>query len=101
MAFWNLSVTIGNLWVLVANAGVQNSAVTKFIASPGFGVTAFQMFFFAVFAFAAALAFGLVARTYSIGRSLPGSGKLALVGRALRARRLVETGVQRTARPTG
>ena len=25
MAFWNLSVTIGNLWVLVANAGVQNA----------------------------------------------------------------------------
>jgi hypothetical protein len=24
MAFWNLSVTIGNLWVLVAKAGVQN-----------------------------------------------------------------------------
>jgi POT family proton-dependent oligopeptide transporter len=66
MAFWNLSVTIGNLWVLVANAGVQNTAVTKFIVSTGFGITAFQMFFFAVFAFAAALAFGLVARTYPI-----------------------------------
>jgi proton-dependent oligopeptide transporter, POT family len=66
MAFWNLSVTIGNLWVLVANAGVQNSAITNFIASTGFGVTAFQMFFFAVFAFAAALAFGLVARTYPV-----------------------------------
>ena len=66
MAFWNLSVTIGNLWVLVANAGVQNSAVTKFIASTGFGATAFQMFFFALFAFAAALAFGLVARTYPL-----------------------------------
>jgi proton-dependent oligopeptide transporter, POT family len=66
MAFWNLSVTIGNLWVLVANAGVQNSAVIKLIASTGFGVTAFQMFFFAVFAFAAALAFGLVARTYPL-----------------------------------
>ena len=66
MAFWNLSVTIGNLWVLVANAGVQNAAVTNFIASTGFGVTAFQMFFFAVFAFAAALAFGLVARTYPV-----------------------------------
>ena len=26
MAFWNLSVTIGNLWVLVANVGVQNAA---------------------------------------------------------------------------
>jgi proton-dependent oligopeptide transporter, POT family len=66
MAFWNLSVTIGNLWVLVANAGVQNAQVTKFVASTGFGVTAFQMFFFAVFAFAAALAFGLVARTYPV-----------------------------------
>ena len=50
MALWNLSVTIGNLWVLVAN----------------FGVTAFQMFFFAGFAFAAALAFGFVARTYPL-----------------------------------
>ena len=66
MAFWNLSVTVGNLWVLVANAGVQNSAVTKFIGSTGFGVTAFQMFFFALFAFAAALAFGLVARRYPV-----------------------------------
>lgn len=66
MAFWNLSVTIGNLWVLVANASVQNSAVTKFIASTGFGVTAFQMFFFAVFAFAGALVFGLVASTYPL-----------------------------------
>jgi proton-dependent oligopeptide transporter, POT family len=66
MAFWNLSVTIGNLWVLMANAGVQNAVVTKFIASTGFGVTAFQMFFFAVFAFVAALMFGLVARTYPV-----------------------------------
>jgi proton-dependent oligopeptide transporter, POT family len=66
MAFWNLSVTIGNLWVLVANAGVQNSVAMKFIASTGFGVTAFQMFFFAVFAFVAALMFGLVARTYPV-----------------------------------
>ncbi len=66
MAFWNLSVTIGNLWVLVANAGVQNTFVTRFIATTGFGVTAFQMFFFAVFAFLASLAFGLVARTYPV-----------------------------------
>jgi POT family proton-dependent oligopeptide transporter len=66
MSFWNLSVTIGNLWVLVANAGVQNSSVTDLIGSTGFGVTAFQMFFFAGFAFIAALAFGLVARTYPV-----------------------------------
>ena len=66
MSFWNLSVTIGNLWVLLANAGVQNATVTRFIATTGFGVTAFQMFFFAGFAFLAALAFGLVARTYPV-----------------------------------
>jgi POT family proton-dependent oligopeptide transporter len=64
MSFWNLSVTVGNLWVLVVNAGVKNGAVTDFIVSTGFGVTAFQMFFFAIFAFAAALVFGLVARGY-------------------------------------
>ncbi len=64
MSFWNLSVTIGNLWVLIVNAGVKNATVTGFIASTSFGVTAFQMFFFAAFAFVAALAFGLVARSY-------------------------------------
>ena len=67
MSFWNLSVTIGNLWVLVANAGVQNSSVINFIESTGFGITAFQMFFFAIFAFVAALVFGLVA-AYLPGR---------------------------------
>jgi proton-dependent oligopeptide transporter, POT family len=66
MAFWNLAVTIGNLWVLVVNAGVKNDAVIGFIKSSGFGVTAFQMFFFAAFAFAAALVFGLVARGYPV-----------------------------------
>ena len=40
------------------------AAVTLVLA--GFGVTAFQMFFFAGFAFAAALAFGLVARSYRV-----------------------------------
>jgi POT family proton-dependent oligopeptide transporter len=66
MAFWNLSVTVGNLWVLVVNAGVKNVTVTDFIGSTGFGVTAFQMFFFAGFAFVAALAFGLVAKRYRV-----------------------------------
>src|SRR4051812_48785922 len=64
MSFWNLAVTVGNLWVLVVNAVVRNPGVTDFIASTGFGVTAFQMVFFAGFAFAAALAFGWVARSY-------------------------------------
>jgi POT family proton-dependent oligopeptide transporter len=66
MSFWLLAVTVGNLWVLVVNASVKNAAVTNFIASTGFGVTAFQMFFFAGFAFAAALVFGLRARSYKL-----------------------------------
>jgi POT family proton-dependent oligopeptide transporter len=55
---------VGNLWVLVVNAAVKNPAVTGAIQSSGFGVTAFQMFFYAAFAFAAALAFGLFATRY-------------------------------------
>ena len=66
MAFWNLSVTVGNLWVLVVNAGVKNATSPTSSPSTGFGVTAFQMFFFAAFAFVAALAFGLVARSYPV-----------------------------------
>jgi POT family proton-dependent oligopeptide transporter len=52
--------------VLVVNAGVRNQTVTDAIASTGFGVMAGQMFFFAAFAFVAALAFGLVARRYPL-----------------------------------
>ncbi|MET0617015.1 MAG: oligopeptide:H+ symporter [Luteibacter sp.] len=64
MSFWTLSVTVGNLWVLLANAGVRNDAVLAGIAGTGLGVTAFQMFFFAAFAAVAALAFGWYARRY-------------------------------------
>jgi POT family proton-dependent oligopeptide transporter len=64
MSFWTLSVTVGNLWVLLANAGVRNEAVLAGIAGTGIGTTAFQMFFFAGFAAVAALAFGLYARRY-------------------------------------
>jgi len=64
MSFWNLTTTIGNLWVLLANFAVRNDAVTGSIASTGYSVTAFQMFFFAAFALIAALAFGLYARSY-------------------------------------
>ena len=60
------AIGLGNLWVLVVNAGVKNNAVTGFIGSTGFGVTAFQMFFFAGFAFVAAGAFGLCARSYRV-----------------------------------
>ena len=66
MSFWNLSVTMGNLWVLLANSAVKNDDVTKAITDAGFGITAFQMFFFAGFAFVAAAIFGLVASRYQV-----------------------------------
>jgi POT family proton-dependent oligopeptide transporter len=66
MSFWNLSTTIGNLWVLLANSSVKSAAVTEQIKTTGFSVTAFQMFFFAGFALLAALAFALYARKYQM-----------------------------------
>ena len=66
MSFFNLSVTIGNLWVLLANASVKNEAVTSRIETTGISVTAFQMFFFAGFAFVAAIAFGWYSRRYRV-----------------------------------
>ena len=64
MSFWNLTTTIGNLWVLLSNAALRNHAVTERIAGTGLSETGFLMFFFAGFAFVAALAFGLYARRY-------------------------------------
>ena len=64
MSFWNLCVTVGNLWVLLANAAVRNDTVVSSIGSTGLSVTAFQMFFFAAFALATALAFGFYASRY-------------------------------------
>jgi POT family proton-dependent oligopeptide transporter len=64
MSFWSLSTTFGNLWVLITNATVRNDAVLARIASTGASQTAFLMFFFAAFAFVAALAFAAYARRY-------------------------------------
>ena len=64
MSLFNLTITVGSLWVLLANASIKRPAVTAWIAHTGLSTTAFYMFFFAVFAFAAALAFGLYARRY-------------------------------------
>jgi POT family proton-dependent oligopeptide transporter len=64
MALWYLAVTIGNLWVLLANASVRNDAVIARIAETGLSETAFLMFFFAGFALIVALIFGLYARRY-------------------------------------
>lgn len=66
MSFWTLSVTVGNLWVLLANVSVKSSAVTEQIVQTGMSVTAFQMFFFAGFAIFAALVFALYARSYQM-----------------------------------
>jgi POT family proton-dependent oligopeptide transporter len=66
LAFWSLSVTVGNLWVLLVNAAVRNDHVTEAIKESGLGVISFQMFFFAGFAFLAALAFGLYAARYPL-----------------------------------
>lgn len=66
MSFWSLSVTIGNLWVLLANSSVKSAAVSEQIKQTGLSVTGFQMFFFAGFALLAALLFALYARTYKL-----------------------------------
>lgn len=66
MSFWNLTTTIGNLWVLLSNAAVRNDAVTGQIARTGLSEAAFLMFFFAAFALVAALIFGWVARRYPV-----------------------------------
>lgn len=66
MSFWTLSVTVGNLWVLLANVSVKSPAVTEQIAQTGISITAFQMFFFAGFAILAALIFALYARSYQM-----------------------------------
>jgi proton-dependent oligopeptide transporter, POT family len=64
MAFWLLAVTVGNLWVLLANASVRHPAVIARIASTGLSETAFLMFFFALFALLVAALFALYARSY-------------------------------------
>src|SRR3546814_223342 len=66
MSFWLLSVSYGNLWVLLTNAAVRNEAVTTRIAETGLSETAFLMFFFAIFAFIAAAAFAWYARRYPL-----------------------------------
>lgn len=64
MAFWYLTSTFGSLWVLLTNFGVRNEAVLGRIAGTGLSENAFLMFFFAGFAFVAALAFAAYARRY-------------------------------------
>jgi POT family proton-dependent oligopeptide transporter len=69
MAFWSLAVTVGNLWVLIVNASVKNDAVLGYISQSGVGVIAFQMYFFAAFAFVAAVIFGWYATRYRMANN--------------------------------
>ena len=64
MAFWYLTSTFGGLWVLLTNASVRDPAVIGWIQAQGWTENAFLMFFFAGFAFVAALAFASYARRY-------------------------------------
>jgi proton-dependent oligopeptide transporter, POT family len=64
MAFWTLSVTVGNLWVLLSNWTIRNDSVTQMIKGAGLQPVSFQMFFFAGFALVAAAAFGFCAARY-------------------------------------
>jgi|SRR5450830_45 len=66
MSFWSLSVTIGNLWVLLADASVKSPTVLAQIRTTGISSTAFLMFFFACFALLAALIFAFYARSYKM-----------------------------------
>ena len=64
MSLWMLAVTVGNLWVLLTNAAVRSQGFKDWIANTGLSEPAFLMFFFAGFAFLAALAFAAYARRY-------------------------------------
>jgi POT family proton-dependent oligopeptide transporter len=66
MSFWNLTTTIGQLWVLLVDAGIRTDRVTHTIEHAGISPTVFRMFFFAAFAFAAAIAFKLYVRRYKL-----------------------------------
>jgi proton-dependent oligopeptide transporter, POT family len=64
MSLWFLSVTFGNVWVLLTNAGVKSQAMQGQIAASGLSENAFLMFFFAAFAIVASLIFAWYAKHY-------------------------------------
>ncbi|MBC3860988.1 MFS transporter [Undibacterium jejuense] len=66
MSFWSLTVTIGNLWVLLADASVKSAPVMEQIKTSGISTTAFLMFFFAGFALLASLVFAMYAKSYKM-----------------------------------
>lgn len=66
MSCWMLSVTFGNVWVLLTNAVVRSQTAVAQIANTGLSENAFLMFFFAGFAFLAALIFACYTRQYPL-----------------------------------
>jgi len=66
MSFWNLTTAVGNLWVLLVDAGIRKQSVMAQIETTGLSQTAFLMFFFAGFAFLATFAFWLYAKRYRV-----------------------------------
>ncbi len=66
MSFWNLTTTIGNLWVLIVNQAIRNETVLSAVESTGLSQTAFLMFFFAAFAFLTTIVFKINARRYQV-----------------------------------
>jgi POT family proton-dependent oligopeptide transporter len=91
MSFWNLTTTVGNLWVLLADAGVRNDSVEGAIKDTGISVPAFHMFFFAGFAFLAAIAFKLYTKRYTmLDNYRTRDAKASTVDRAAGAAKLPE-----------
>ncbi len=66
MSFWSLSVTVGSLWVLLVNGFVKSDSLAASLAVRQTSLVTFQMFFFAGFAFLAALAFSWYAKRYPV-----------------------------------
>lgn len=66
MSFWYLSVTMGNVWVLMTNSTVKSPSALEAISSTGLSTTAFLMFFFAAFAGLATAAFAWYAGRYKM-----------------------------------
>ncbi len=66
MSFWNLTTSVGSLWVLLVDSGIRNKFVMSQIETTGLSRTAFLMFFFAGFAFLATFAFWLYAKRYRV-----------------------------------
>ena len=66
MSFWNLTTTVGQLWVILGDHTIRSKAVTGTLDEHGISQTAFFMFFFAGFAFAACIAFKIYTRRYKM-----------------------------------